>query len=84
MAYENREAEQYALDDEQVLPTEYNKEMFAFKNLCLSLAESVRDALEFYEEREMVQIYEWYVLKTAKDYKQYYITEQMRNNKHGY
>jgi len=66
-----------------VLPTEYKKEMFAYKNLCLSLATTVREALEFYEERETVQIYEWYVLKTAKDYKQYYITEQMRKSKNG-
>jgi len=85
LSYENREYEEFDLDDEVVLPTEYNKEMYAYKNLCLSVAGTIPMALQMYEEREMVEVYEWYTLKTARDYKQNYVQQQMRErNKHGY
>lgn len=85
ISYENREASDFELEDETVIPTEFNKEMFAYKNLCLTIADSIPTALQLYEQREMVEIYEWYTLKTAKDYKQHYLQEQMREkNKRGY
>ena len=85
LASENAEYQDFNLDDETVIPTEYNKEMFAYKNLCLSVADTIPMALQIYEEREMVEIYEWYTLKTAKDYKQHYMQEQVRQRtKNGY
>lgn len=85
LTYENREARDFELEDETVIPTEYNKEMFAYKNLCLSVADNIPIALQIYEEREMVDVYEWYTLKTAKDYKQHYVQQQMRErSKNGY